>query len=337
MLKSEYKTAKNGIGGRRMEDFLLKKISAISEEEQQILEGRGFDKARYTGEGDFIVSSDKMTGKERDITVRTHTRYVDFPVHKHNYLEMMIVLCGSITHTIGEELLTLEEGDILILNKHISHSIKKADTPDIGVNVIISDSFMDTLSASLADTVFADMALENSKADGAGMFLYFKAQGNKQINNIIENMLFELTEYRSDMKILRGTVSLLFNYLSLKSESMLRQASHRPGRESGRMKQILSYVKSNYRSATLGELSDIMYLSSPYLSKLISEYFGMSFKEMLLAERIERARELILKTDLPIGDIIHSVGYENESYFHRAYRAATGKTPLATRKEAGRG
>ena len=222
-----------------MEDFLLKKISAITDEEEQILAGRGFDKARYTGDGDFIVSSDKMTGKARDITVRTHTRYVDFPKHRHNYLEMMIVLAGSITHEIGEEILTLKKGDILVMNKHISHSIKTAGTPDIGVNIIISDSFANTLSAELADTVFADLSRENSKADGAAMFLYFEADNNKQIENIVENMLFELTEYRSDMKILRGTVSLLFNYLSLKSEGMLKLASHLPSRESTRKKEIL--------------------------------------------------------------------------------------------------
>ena len=315
-----------------MEEFLLKKISKITEEERDILSGGGLDKARYTAGGDFIISSDKMTGKARDITVRTHTRYLDFPNHRHNYLEMMIVLSGSITHMIGDECLTLNEGDILVMNKHISHSIKRAETPDIGVNIIISDSFTDALSAELSDTVFADLVSENAKEDGAGMFLYFEARDNKQIENIIENMLFELTEYKSDMKILRGTVSLLFNYLSLKSGGMLKLASHIQSREAERKNAVLSYIKSNYRSATLSELSQMMYLSSPYLSKLIAEYFGMSFKSLLLAERIERARELIEKTDLPIGDIIHSVGYENESYFHREYKKATGKTPLATRK-----
>ncbi len=201
----------------------------------------------------------------------------------------------------------------------------------------------ETLAAAMCDlariypdTVFFDLVKENTKAEGGGVFLYFSAGGNKQIENIIENMLFELTEYRSDMKILRGTVSLLFNYLSLKSDSMLKQASHLPSREESRKGEILSYVRGNYRSATLSELSGRMYLSSPYLSKLIPEYFGVSFKELLLRERIERAREMFIKTGLPIGDIIHSVGYENESYFHREYKKLYGETPLATRKRGGK-
>lgn len=315
-----------------MEEYLLKKIAAISPEEERILSGSGLDKAIYTRDGDFIVSSDKINERERDITVRTHTRYINFPKHKHNYLEIMIVLSGCITHMIGEEEIALRRGDILILNKHISHSIKKADTPDIGVNLIVSDSFMDSLSAELQDTVFASLARENSKRDGDGMYLHFRTENNKQIDNIIENMLFELTEYRSDMRILRRTVSLLFDYLSLKSEEMLRFASHIPDRVEVRKKTVSAYIKGNYRTATLSELSSLMYLSSPYLSRLIREYFGMSFKELLLTERVERAKELLIKTKLPVSEIISSVGYENESYFHREYRRLMGETPLVTRK-----
>ena len=315
-----------------MEEYLLNKISAITEEEQQILAGASLNKERYTAGVDFIVTSGKITGKAKDITVRTHTRYIDFPLHKHNYLEIMIVLSGSITHIIADDELMLTKGDILVLNKHISHSIKRANTDDIGVNVIISDSFIDSLSAELSDTVFSQLIRENSKTEGAPMYLSFGTGDNKQISNIIENMLFELTEYRSEMKILRRTVSLLFDYLSLKSEKMLRSASTPPDREAERKKTVSAYIKGNFRTATLGELSDIMYLSSPYLSKLIKEYFGMSFKELLLKERIERAKELFTKTSLPISDIIHSIGYENESYFHREYKNATGTTPLASRK-----
>ena len=141
------------------------------------------------------------------------------------------------------------------------------------------------------------------------MFLHFRTEDNKQIENIIENMLFELTEYRSDIRILRRTVSLLFDYLSLKSENMLRLASHIPDREAERKKTVSAYIKTNYRTATLSELAAEMYLSSPYLSKLIAEYFGMSFKELLLRERIDRAGELFVRTDIPIGDIILSIGY----------------------------
>ncbi len=316
-----------------MDEFLLSQISMISEEEERILSGIPLDRELYTSNSDFVVSSDKMTGGMRDITVRTHTRYTSFPLHRHNYLEMMIVLSGNITNHISGETITLGEGDILILNKHVSHSIDRAETPDIGVNIILSDNFMDSLSKELAETVFSELAEQNAKSDGSGIYLCFSTKGNKQISNIIENLLFELLEYSSDMQILRYTTALLFDYLSRNSGTLLRIASRLPDRDGMRKSAILGYIRSNYRTATLKELSELIFLSAPYLSKIISEYFGKSFKELLFEERMARATEMIKKTGLPIGDIINSVGYENESYFHREFKRRTGKTPLSLRKE----
>lgn len=317
-----------------MEQFLIDKISGITEEERQLLSGTKLEARRYSHGDDLsVITTEKISGRLKDITVRTHTRYADFPLHRHNYLEMMIVLGGSVTHIIGGEDITLGKGDILVMNKHISHAIKKADTPDIGVNVIISDSFAESLLAELSDTVFATLAKENSKADGAGMYICFSTGENKQIENIIENMLFELTDYTADIKILRGTVGLLFNYLSLKSDKMMTKSNHLPGKEEERKKQIIAYIRENYQNATLEELSHRLFLTPPYLSSLIVKYFGFSFKELLLSERISRAEELFTRSDLPIGEIISLVGYENQSYFHKEYRRAKGKSPLATRKD----
>lgn len=53
---------------------LLDRLSIITPEEQEILDGRGdIDKRLYT-------DSDKM------ITVRPHTRFVHFPLHTHGHL-----------------------------------------------------------------------------------------------------------------------------------------------------------------------------------------------------------------------------------------------------------
>lgn len=314
-----------------MEDFLIQKLSVVTDEEKRILSGRELDKKLYSGDSDFVVHTDKLM-RGRDIAVRTHTRYTDFPLHKHNYLEIMIVLSGSITHSIHGEEITLTEGDVIVLNKHTSHSIKRADTLDIGVNVIISDSFVESLLKELSETVFSELAEQNSRPDGKSVYLCFSTGGNKQISNIVENLLFELIEYSADTQILRNTTSLLFNYLSRKSGKLLKLASTLPDREDRRRSDIMGYIRSNYRSATLTELSEVMFLTAPYLSKTVTALFGKSFKELLLEERIKRAGEMIKNTDLPIGDIINSVGYENESYFHREFKKKMGVTPLVYRR-----
>lgn len=316
-----------------MEKHLLEILSRESEEEAGILGGEMLNRKIYSGGDSFVVNEARLFGQGLSISARTHTRYVDFPLHKHNYIEMMIVLSGSITHEIDGVDITLGKGEILIMNKHVSHSVKRSGKDDIGVNIIMSDRFIDGVASDLVGTVFSSLIKENAKNDGMPIFLGFHTGERKYIENVIENLLFALTEKTTDVAVMSGTVSLLLRYLSLENEDLMRIGNLKADKDESRRLQIISYIKSSYRTATLSELGKRMYLTVPYLSKITTELFGKNFKELVVDERMERAKASFQNTNLPIGDIIRSVGYENESYFHREFKRRYSTTPLAMRKD----
>jgi AraC-like DNA-binding protein len=220
------------------------------------------------------------------------------------------------------------------MNKHVSHSVKRSGKDDIGVNIIMSDRFIDGVAGELSGTVFSYLIKENAKDGGAPIYLAFRTGGRKYLENAIENLLFELTVRGRDVGVMSGTVSLLLRYLSLENDELLIRGNLKADKEDARRLEILSYVKSNYRTASLAELSERLYLTVPYLSKVIKESFAKSFKELVVDERMERAKAAIEGTSLPIGDVIRGVGYENESYFHREFKERYGVTPLTMRKKA---
>ena len=316
-----------------MEKYILDMLSRESEEETGILGGEVLNRKIYSGGEDFVINEARLFGVGRGISARTHTRYTDFPLHRHNYVEMMIVLSGSITHRIDSEPFTLSMGEVLIMNKHVSHSVERSGKEDIGVNIIMSDRFIDGVAGELAGTVFSSLIKENAKSGGAPIYLAFRTGGRKYLENAIENLLFELTVRGEDVGVMSGTVSLLLRYLSLENDELLIRGNLKADKDDARRMDILSYIKSNYRTASLTELSEKLYLTVPYLSKIIKESFGKSFKELVVDERMERARAAIEGTSLPVGDVIRSVGYENESYFHREFKRRYGTTPLAMRKK----
>ena len=308
-----------------MEKYLLECLSRESEEEAGILGGEMLNRKIYSAGEDFVINEARLFGARQSISARTHTRYVDFPLHKHNYVEMMIVLSGKITHEIDGEELTLSKGEILVMNKHVTHSIRRSGKEDIGVNIIMSDRFTDGVAAELSGTVFSSLIKENSKEGGTPIYLAFSTDGRKYIENVIENLLFELTEKDGDTGIMTGTVSLLLRYLSIENKELMRVGSLGGDKDEARRLEILSYVRSHYRTATLTELSERLYLTVPYLSKITGELFGKSFKELVVDERMSRAKAAFETTKMPIGDVIRSVGYENESYFHREFKKRFGK------------
>ena len=61
---------------------------------------------------------------------------------------------------------------------------------------------------------------------------------------------------------------------------------------------------------------------------------GRSVLEELMLIRIERAKDLLRTTDLPIPAVAERCGYSFPSRFREAFRAATGRNPLAWRKDA---
>ena len=128
-----------------MQKELLEQLQEITEEERAILNGRqDVEKERYTSGRNFVIDSRKLLQKGRLIEIRPHTRFVHFPRHSHNYVEMVYMCGGSTTHIINDrERITLQEGDLLFLNQNATQEILPAGENDIAVNFIILPEFFD--------------------------------------------------------------------------------------------------------------------------------------------------------------------------------------------------
>ena len=62
---------------------LLEQLREITEEERRILNGDAeVDRDLYTSGSDFTIDSNKMLEEGKLIAIRTHTRFVHFPLHR---------------------------------------------------------------------------------------------------------------------------------------------------------------------------------------------------------------------------------------------------------------
>ena len=79
-----------------------------------------------------------------------------------------------------------------------------------------------------------------------------------------------------------------------------------------------------YQSA---HLSTEMHLSRTQLYRKLKEFTGSTFTEMMLEKRIDRAKDLISKSDLNITAIAFELGYCDPSYFVKVFKKKVGVTP----------
>lgn len=318
---------------------LLKNLSRTTPEEQRLLDGEGLDKDIYTAGDSFLVDSAKMLGAGRLISVRPHTRFVDFPPHTHNYIELIYMCSGSTTHMIGGETpLTLRAGELLFLNQHVSHAIRRAEREDVAVNFMVLPQFFDTaLDMIGADNLLGQFLAGSLRRDGGGSScLHFRVADIAPIQNLVENMVWSVVDPDEDSRrVGRITMGLLFLQLLRHTDRLAFAVQARSG--NALVLGALREVEENYREASLSAVAQRAGVSPAYLSRMVREATGKTFKELLLEKRLARAKLLLVTSDLPVRDIMVAVGYENSSYFHRAFRGQMGQSPKDYRRVHQRG
>lgn len=95
---------------------------------------------------------------------------------------------------------------------------------------------------------------------------------------------------------------------------------------------ILHIIHTQYmEDLSLDAVADTVRLSPGYVSGLFKKGTGQSFVKYLTDYRMEKAKELLLETNLKIGDIAQKVGYADSSYFGTVFRGRFGASPAKFR------
>lgn len=94
------------------------------------------------------------------------------------------------------------------------------------------------------------------------------------------------------------------------------------------VKEAEEYINSNYQHyLTLDLVADKVHVSPAYLSRIFKEEKNESFVRYLNKIRMIKAKQLLSKTQLDIGEVAVKVGFRNQNYFTTVFRKKEGMTP----------
>ena len=104
------------------------------------------------------------------------------------------------------------------------------------------------------------------------------------------------------------------------------------------MAQVRRYLEDNYMfDLSLDSVGEILHISPAYLSAQFKKYQKMNFLDCLTELRINAAKKLLADPLRSTAEVASMVGYDDSSYFARAFKKRTGMTPTQYRRQAGRG
>ena len=101
-----------------------------------------------------------------------------------------------------------------------------------------------------------------------------------------------------------------------------------------RIQKALTYISDRLdQKISLSELAAFVGLSYAQFFRLFKENAGAAPTNHILALRLQRAKQLLVETDLPIREIAAACGFENEFYFSNVFKKQTALPPSVFRRQ----
>ena len=253
--------------------------------------------------------------------------------HSHDFLEFVYVVSGSAEHTINERSTIISKGDYFLINVNSTHEYRAiaGDEKFLIVNCLFLPAFIEP---SLSDRGGLGEILDDFLVEfGHGDSLDSITDGSYRdqdgfVGTLVRRMLSEADEPR------RGSAEMIRHLLICLLVCLVRNAGDNADGTVGISRRIKKYVAENYmRRIRLSDISRELNFSLTYTSLCFKRETEMSFRDYLTKVRIEKACDLLRLTDKTVSEIASLVGYDDDTFFYRAFRRCLGMTPVEYKKK----
>lgn len=253
----------------------------------------------------------------------------DLYVHSHeNFSELVIVLYGSAEHIVDNENYRISKGDVFVISDETVHGY--TDVKDFRIcNIMFDPTFFITPDLDIAESTGfqALFVLEphcsRTKHFASRLKLDFSAF--IQINHLIEKLYQEYTQkqigwktmVKSDFLNLAVVLSRLYNVEKITDETGIIKLAG-----------AIACIEKNYAEPiSVSSLAKLSNYSERQFVRLFKETFGCIPIDYITNLRMQKARELLKTSSLPIAEIASRCGYQDSNYFSRFFRKLYSETP----------
>jgi len=249
-------------------------------------------------------------------------------LHWHNEMEFLYLLEGELLFHIEDRTYFLRAGDGIFIPPGLLHYANSNSTAPVSFRAfVLSPDFIFSSLDAYAYNTYVLPVLHNNLS--CALALHGSVDWQKLILSHLQQIFAQ--DAPSELFV-RGNLLLLWNELyrhhisSLRTAPTLRTLSDQ-------LASSISYLQENYqKSITLGELAALIPLSEAQFCRSFKHLTGMTPFRYLVRYRILQSCTELTGTDKKITDIAFSCGFNNVSYYNRAFLQIMNMTPSEYRK-----
>lgn len=256
------------------------------------------------------------------------------PMDGHEYFEVLYLCSGSAICHGQSRTFPFEQGDLMVLKSTLQNTIEWQTSPS---------------SQLLALLFEPDLILCDGTGDGVEYLAPFLLQDSDfpQVvpaktgvpRDVLEFMLRIQSELPTSSPMaclavrtyLKTMLMLLLNHYSTQTGT-IEICQHRQSAVE-RLRPVFRRIGENCGSAIqVGDAARMCGMSETHFMSYFKDVTGVSFMKYLNQYRIQRAQDLLVRTDRSIAEISLDTGYCDQSYFGAVFRKLAGTTPAAYRR-----
>jgi AraC-like DNA-binding protein len=233
---------------------------------------------------------------------------------------------------------TLDSGDCVVMDRNVPHKVEATDPDTLAVNIVLSNRFFERRMMSDIARLHTRFATELATAGAPHRrFGIYRTHGDEFARDCVDRILCEHLDYTvGSADIIDDFVAALLTYLfrTFESDSEAFEQDERRSELVGVMRE---YIAQHYAEGSLKKMAQDLGYDSTYLSSLIRQGTGCSFKQLVNEERMQHATVLLQMTSMPANEVAGAVGISNLTQFYKRFREFAGCTPKEFREKASYG
>jgi AraC family L-rhamnose operon transcriptional activator RhaR len=252
----------------------------------------------------------------------------DHPVHTHSFVEVAVVTGGQGAHRSLSGRKELHVGEAILLRPGVWHGYEDCRFSNELLQRELAWTREDPLLSYLLWTG------PNSMQRRGMLTTRLSAQALKEsmIHLDALDRLSEMPVHQHRGDII-GRLSLFLSHLARAVAADRGDFSGTGGPTHPAVVEAMRLLESRPAHRwTLNELADELHLAPRYLIRLFKSATGLPPMAYLAQHRVERAATLLLHTDQPITQVGQAVGWADQNYFARRFKAHYGLTASSYRQ-----
>lgn len=270
-----------------------------------------------------------------DVAFHRHLAYFPPIWHTNHFFVVQIVLDGEFISYVGDWKLHMKKGNICIIAPDARHALGCFSDSNVLCLLIRKSTFEQAFLEILQDSgsVLSDFFSRILYEMNPHPFLHFECEWDVKLMQILYMAYYESLQndpYRNRM--LNSLIDNFFIMLLRNHEKDVTFAENNSGRHNANLILMMKYIQENYKTANLKELAAMFNYSERQVQRILKNYTGMSFTEMVQNTKMKEASRLLKETHYPVYKIAAELGYNNLGNFREIFHKTYGQSPLDYRK-----